>query len=412
MSIAIPSTPVTPAPRRSFHTKPLGLGFLVAVVLTLGFIGGYWTANRERTLRNPLNALRALTDLTPSAAAVYDGVLKQIQQQYVGQPIDTTKLFYGALSGLVRSLGDPYSTFFTPEAATAFKNDLDLSIEGIGAEIGFKEKRPAIIAPLPSSPAERTGLKAGDFILSVDARDVTGLTIDEIVGYIRGKAGTKVTLVIERAAKELSFTVQRERITIASVTSRRLDGSIALVSVVSFNEETLSKFDVIVRDLLLDKPKGIILDLRNNPGGLLDVAVQFTGEFIGKQVVVKERDAAGKERTDAADREARLAGIPLVVLVNGGSASASEIVAGALQDYKRADTVGTKTFGKGSVQTLEPLADGSQLKLTVAKWYTPLGRSIDGTGITPDVIEPDPTQEGDGNDAQLQRALKLIREKQ
>lgn len=412
MNDSKPPAPVTPTPRRGLSTKPFGLGFLLACVLLFGFIGGYWVANREQTLTNPLHALRALTSLTPNASVVYDGVLRQIQQQYVGQPVDKTKLFYGALSGLVRSLGDPYSTFFTPEAATAFKNDLDLSIEGIGAEIGFKEKRPAIIAPLPSSPAERIGLRAGDYLLSVDARDVTGLTIDEIVGYIRGKAGSKVILVIEREAKELSFTVQRERITIASVTSKRLEGNISLINVVSFNEETLPKFDVIVRDILLDKPKGIILDLRNNPGGLLDVAVQFTGEFIGKQVVVKERDAAGEERSDSADREARLAGIPLVVLVNGGSASASEIVAGALQDYKRADTVGTKTFGKGSVQTLEPLADGSQLKLTVAKWYTPLGRSIDGTGITPDIAEPDPTKEGDANDAQLQRALKLIQAKQ
>ncbi|MEK7518864.1 MAG: S41 family peptidase [Patescibacteria group bacterium] len=400
-----------PVPKRNGRAKPVGIGFLLAIILLAGFIGGYWTANREKGLVNPLYALQALTRLTPNAPAVYDAVLKQIQQQYVLQPVDNAKLFYGAVSGLVRSLGDPYSTFFTPEAATAFKNDLDLSIEGIGAEIGYKEKRPAIIAPLPSSPAEKIGLKAGDFLLTVDERDVTALTIDEIVGYIRGKAGTKVTITVVRTAKELSFTVQRERITIASVTTRRLKDNIALVQVVSFNEETLPKFDTIVRGLLLDKPKGIILDLRNNPGGLLDVSVDLTGEFIGKQVVVKERDAAGKERSDSADRDARLPLTPLVVLVNGGSASASEIVAGALQDSKRATIVGTKTFGKGSVQTLEPLPDGSQLKLTIAKWFTPLGRTIDGSGITPDVVVEDPTQAGDDNDIQLQRALKLLTEK-
>jgi len=399
------SSNIPPQPRR---TKPIGLGFLLAIILLVGFIGGYWTANREKGLVNPLNALQALTRLSPNAPAVYDGVLKLIQQQYVLQPVDSTKLFYGALSGLVRSLGDPYSTFFTPEAATAFKNDLDLSIEGIGAEIGYKEKRPAIIAPLPASPAEKTGLKAGDFLLTVDEKDVTSLSIDEIVSNIRGKAGTKVNIVVERSAKELPFTVQRERITIASVTNRRLDGNLALVQVVSFNEETLPKFDAIVRDLLLDKPKGIILDLRNNPGGLLDVAVDLTGEFIGKKVVVKERDAAGQERTDSSDRDARLPQTPLVVLVNGGSASASEIVAGALQDEKRATIVGTKTFGKGSVQTLEPLADGSQLKLTVARWFTPLGRTIDGTGITPDTTAADPTKAGDENDTQLQQAIRIL----
>lgn len=411
MSIVHPPVTSTPTPVKSQHPRPFRLGFFLAAILLVGYIGGYWTANRERGITNPLNALQALTRLTPNAPAVYDGVLKKIQQQYVLQPVDSAKLFYGALGGLVHSLGDPYSTFFTPDAATAFKNDLDLSIEGIGAEIGYRVKRPAIIAPLPSSPAERAGLKAGDYLLTVDTRDVTSLTIDEIVGYIRGKAGSKVTMTVERNAKELSFTVQRERITIASVTTRRLSGNVALVNVVSFNEETLSKFDIVVRGLLLDKPKGIILDLRNNPGGLLDVAVNLTGEFIGKQVVVKERDAAGKERTDTADREARLPSTPLVVLVNGGSASASEIVAGALQDDKRATIIGTKTFGKGSVQSLEPLPDGSQLKLTIARWFTPLGRTIDGTGITPDIVVADPTEAGDERDAQLQRALKLLTEK-
>lgn len=406
--LPVPNRPESPNRQ---HPRPFRLGFLLAVSLLVGYIGGYWTANRERGVTNPLNALQALTRLTPNAPAVYDSVLKQIQQHYVLQPVDSTKMFYGALSGLVHSLGDPYSTFFTPDAATAFKNDLDLSIEGIGAEIGYKTKRPAIIAPLPSSPAERAGLKAGDYLLTVDSRDVTNLTIDEIVGYIRGKAGTKVKMTVERNAKELSFTVQRERIIIASVTSRRLAGNIALVNVVSFNEETLSKFDAVVRGLLLDKPKGIILDLRNNPGGLLDVAVDLTGEFIGKQVVVKERDATGKERVDTASRDARLAATPLVVLVNGGSASASEIVAGALQDDKRATLVGTKTFGKGSVQSLEPLPDGSQLKLTIARWFTPLGRTIDGTGITPDIVVADPTEAGDEKDQQLQRALKLLTEK-
>ena len=159
----------------------------------------WWLLDGESRERagEPTVCSAGLTRLTPNAPAVYDAVLKQIQQQYVLQPVDNAKLFYGAVSGLVRSLGDPYSTFFTPEAATAFKNDLDLSIEGIGAEIGYKEKRPAIIAPLPSSPAEKIGLKAGDFLLTVDERDVTALTIDEIVGYIRGKAGTKVTITVD-----------------------------------------------------------------------------------------------------------------------------------------------------------------------------------------------------------------------
>ena len=385
------------------------LWFFFTVTLLVGFTVGFYTATRSVTGTSPLAALQRLTTLVPNGQKVYEDVLDDIQQSYIKQPIDEQALFYGALAGLVHSLDDPYSTFFTPEGAKAFQNDLDLSIEGIGAEIGFKEKQLAIIAPLPNSPAEKAGLKPGDYILAVDNVDVTSLTIDEAVKLIRGKAGTKVVMSLRRGKEGKTITVTREKITVSSVVHKRFDGDISYIQLVSFNEDTVPKFDAVVRELLLKSPKGIILDVRNNPGGLLDSAIQLSAEFIGKEVVVRERDAQGKERVDKGDRNASLPRIPVVVLVNGGSASASEILAGALQDTKRAQVVGSKTFGKGSVQTLNDLPDGSQLKLTVAKWFTPKGRSIDGEGIVPDIVGADPTESGEAQDTQLQKALEILR---
>lgn len=394
---------------QSQHPRSRTRWLHVLGVLLFGFVVGLYTATQISHNDSPLAALQRMTGLAPNAQKVYDEVLANIRSSYVKQPIDEQTLFYGAIAGLVGSLDDPYTTFFTPEGAKAFQNDLDLSIEGIGAEIGFKDKQLAIIAPLPDSPAQKAGLKAGDRILTVDSTDVTSMTIDAAVKLIRGKAGTKVVMGIIRGTEEKSVTITREKITISSVVGKRLDGDIAYVQVVSFNDDTMSKFDTLVREFLLNPPKGIILDVRNNPGGLLNTSVQLTAEFIGKDIVVREQDAQGKERVERGDRNASLPNTPLVVLVNGGSASASEILAGALQDTKRAQVVGSKTFGKGSVQTLNDLSGGAQLKLTVAKWLTPNGRSIDGEGITPDVIVADPTEPGEDQDTQLQRALDILR---
>lgn len=385
--------------------------FIVVLSLLAGFTGGYALAMRSLGGSSGIAALQEKLGITPNSQTVLKQTLDAIHSEYVNQPVSDSKLFYGALEGMVQSLGDPYSAFFTPEAAKSFKNDLDLSIEGIGAEIGYKGNLLAIIAPLPNSPAEKAGLKAGDLIISIDGVDASTFTLDTAVQKIRGAAGTSVKIIINRGNDDKSFTITRAKIVLDSATFKQYPNDIAYIHIVSFNDKTTSQFDAIIQSLLLKPQKGIILDLRNNPGGILDVAVDVTGEFLGKVVIVREKDALGKERQDKSERTARFPTTPLVVLVNNGSASASEIVAGALQDAKRATVIGTTTFGKGSVQTLENLPDGSQLKMTIAKWYTPNGRSIDKHGITPDVLVPDPTEAGDAKDTQLQKALTILEKK-
>ncbi len=382
--------------------------FFVSVGVIAGFIFGVVVANRQNGQSNPLHALEAVSGLAPNAQRVYDGILHAIQTEYAHQPVTNETLFYGAMSGLVRSLGDPYSTFFTPADAQSFQNDLNLSVDGIGAEVGAKDGQLVIIAPLPQSPAEKAGLKPGDAIVQIDGQDTTNLNVDQAVQKIRGKAGTVVKLLIGRNGKTQDISVTRDHVVVPSVTSRTVGDKLQLVTIVSFNDDTVPALNTIIQNILLNKPKGIILDLRNNPGGLLDSAVSVAGEFLGKTVIVRERDAQGKENVDSASHDARIPSTPVVVLVNGGSASAAEILAGALQDAKRATIVGQKTFGKGSVQTLEKLPDGSELKLTIAAWFTPKGRTIDKVGITPDVVVADPTEAGDAKDDQLQRAMQIL----
>lgn len=333
-----------------------------------------------------------------------------VQKNYVHQPVADTKLFYGALSGLVSALDDPYSVFFDPETAEKFQQELEGTFSGIGAELGIKEKQLTIIAPLPDTPAARAGLKAGDKIFAIDGKETTEMALDYAVSLIRGPEGTLVTLTIWREGFERpqDFKITRGKIEIASV-KWEMRGDIAYIEINHFNEDTSGRFNQAVNELITKNPKGLILDLRNNPGGFLSTAVEIAGEWIEKNVVVIEQRDDGEKNEEKSDGLARLQGLKTVVLVNEGSASASEIVAGALQDYEKATLVGKKTFGKGSVQNLEPLSDGSAVKITVAEWLTPKGRHIDKEGIMPDV-EVDLTEDdySANRDPQLDKAIEIL----
>lgn len=339
-------------------------------------------------------------------------VWKDIKDRYYEQPIKDQDLLYGALNGLAMGTGDAYTTFFEPQAAEDFTSSIKGSFGGIGAEIGLKKEVLQIIAPLPDTPAERAGLLAGDLIAKINGEETTGLTVDQAVQKIRGEKGTQVTLTLyrEKAPKPLfDVTITRDVIRILSVKSKMLPGGIAHISISSFTAESASMFDKAVSTLLVQRPKGLILDLRNNPGGLLDQAQRITAAWTGEKIVVKERRQGKIVEELPGIGSVRLANLPTMVLVNEGSASASEIVAGALQDYGLATLVGMKTFGKGSVQEVRDFEDGSALKVTIYEWLTPKERTIHKTGLEPDVVVEQTLEDYEAKrDPVLDRAVGIL----
>lgn len=325
--------------------------------------------------------------------------------------LDDKELFYSALRGLVGGLGDPYTDFFDPETTKDFNEQIAGQFAGIGAELSVKEGGiMTVVAPLPETPAEKAGILSGDKIFSVDGKEVTGMPLEKVVRMIRGTAGTTVTLVIVRGDEEpKDFVITRDIIEIKSVKYEfRADG-LAYLQISGFNADTSELVSKFEKELKTRKPRGIILDLRNDPGGLLETALDIGSKWVEKDTLLIEKFGDGREIKYTAGNKAVFKGYPTVVLINQGSASASEIVAGALQDYKLGTLVGKKSFGKGSVQMLKSLSDGSSVKVTVAKWLTPNGRSINEEGIQPDV-EVDITKEDVQNkkDPQLEKAIELL----
>lgn len=350
-----------------------------------------------------------------------DNVWELINKKYVEAPVPETQLFYGAVAGSVASLGDPYSVFFEPQISSEFQEELKGKFEGIGAEIAIKKERLTIVAPLPDSPAERAGLKAGDKVFKIDDYDTTGISLDEAVKRIRGPKGTKVVLSVWRENKKeetLEIEIIRDEIKFKSVKWEMKEGNIGYIKVSHFNEDTSRVFKQAVDDVLARNPRGIILDLRNNPGGYLERAIDMASYWVDQGPIVVEQFGKNyqeealpidKRRVYGSTLDPVLKGKKTVILINKGSASGSEIVAGALQDYGLATLVGERTFGKGSVQELEELSNGSSVKITVAKWLTPNGRAIDKEGIAPD-IEVELTDEdyNEDRDPQLDKAIELL----
>jgi len=340
-------------------------------------------------------------------------VWDRVKEKYVKQGVNETDMFYGAVQGMVASLGDPYSVYMPPADAETFAKDLSGELEGIGAEIGVKNDQLQIITPLPDSPAEKAGLRPGDRILAIDKEITTGMDVNTAVSKIRGKGGTQVVLTIMRegATKTQEITITRAKIIVPSVLFNWKDTNIAYLRIMQFNDDTMPMFNKYVSEIKKNKKlKGLILDLRNNPGGYLESAIAMGSAWVDDGIIVSERgrDSVNKDHyTEGSDHP--LSNVKTVVLVNGGSASASEIVAGALQDNSKAKIIGEKTYGKGSVQDFEVLSDGSALKLTVAEWYTPKGKNINKEGITPDVvIKEDWAKEKVGQDSVLTKAISVI----
>ncbi|MDP2632478.1 MAG: S41 family peptidase [Candidatus Curtissbacteria bacterium] len=341
-------------------------------------------------------------------------VLDKIPEKYIDRSaIDGNKLLYGAISGMVRSLGDPYTAFLDPKQNEAVKSELAGTYEGVGIQIGFnRDRRLVVIAPLSGTPAQRVGLKPKDLILKIEDKETFDLALPEAVDLIRGQAGTKVKLLLQHEGEDKPFEIEVERakITVKSVEVdyRKVNSkNVAIVKVSRFGDTTDSEWDQAVGDVKGRNVDAIIVDMRNNPGGLLSSSIHVASEFIGG-VIVKQQDSAGRISSLSVDHKGAFLKTPMVVLVNGGSASAAEIFAGAIQDNARGKVVGEKTFGKGTVQEPLDLTGGSSLHVTVAKWLTPDGHSIHGVGIDPDVTVED-TEDGSlEDDPQLQKALELI----
>lgn len=336
-----------------------------------------------------------------------------IEERYVSPDgIDRQSMIWGAIEGLAASLGDPYTVFFPPVENKSFEDEIRGDFEGIGMEIGMRKGALTVIAPLKGTPAYRAGVKSGDKILRIDEKPTGDLTLEEAVRLIRGKKGTSVRLTIlrngEDATREIS--VVRDVIQIPLVDTEKREGGIFIIRLYSFSEKSPSAFRSALREMVESGSDKLILDLRNNPGGYLEAAVDVTSWFLAPgKAVVTEDFGKGKEVIHRSRGYALFKDLPFVILVNNGSASASEIVAGALQDYDIAKLVGVKTFGKGSVQELVPITSETSLKLTIARWLTPHGRSISENGLEPD-FAVEPGKDGDeAVDPQLDKAIDILK---
>ncbi len=380
-------------------------------------VGKTWYVKKQITsedgsvqLDKVLNLNRSLNRSSLDFSQFWD-VWDKVRAKYVKDGVAEKDMFYGAIQGMVASLGDPYSLYFVPQAAEDFAKDLSGELEGIGAEIGVKDNQLVVVSPLPDSPAERSGLRPGDKILDIDKETTYGMDVNTAVSKIRGKANTTVVLTITRngLSKSTEVTITRAKINVPSVLFSVKPNNIAYLRVMQFNESTTGLLDKYIKQIQSRGSKGIVLDLRNNPGGYLSAAIEMASEWVTSGPVVSEKGRDGKGNEHETIGSHRLAGIKTVVLINKGSASASEIVAGALQDTKNATLIGEQTFGKGSVQDFETFPDGSALKITVAEWFTPGGRNINKEGVKPDIeIKQDWANEKVGEDVMLNRALDLI----
>lgn len=332
---------------------------------------------------------------------------QQLSANFDGK-LDTQQLINGANRGLVAAAGDAHTVFLDPDDVKELNNDLSGNIGGgIGAEIGLRNDQLTIIRPLDDSPALKAGVQAGDIILSVNDEDVTGWTVDRVVQKIRGEIGTKVKLSLMRGSETKEISVTRQEVKSPTVEAT-VDGEVGVLTVHMFNSETGSLARAEAEKFLQQGVKKVILDLRGNPGGEVSAAQSLAGLWLDHQVVLTQRRGQEIIQTNKSTGTPILADMKTVVLVNGGSASASEIVAGALRDYDKATLVGETTYGKGSVQAVLQLSGGAQLKVTESRWYTPKGKNIDGTGIAPDVkVELTADDINNNRDPQMDKAKSL-----
>jgi len=417
--IPVPPSPVQP-PQQPQDQQPRPQGgrrWIATLLLVLiVFALGYGAGQGSFALEDGRLVVNRAYDSQKADYSLFWDAYDLLNTKFVDQPLDQQKLLHGAISGLISAAGDPYTTFFDPEHAQIFAQELEGSFDGIGAEVGMKEEQMIIVAALDDTPAQRGGLLPGDSLLAINGESTSGMSLDQAVSRIRGKAGTevKVTILHEGTSDSNEITLIRAKIEVPSLKyeSREIDGKkIGIIRMARFGEDTDGLLSHAVDVILQTGVKGIVLDLRGNPGGYLDTAITTASNWVDTdKLVVKERAFNGEVKDYVSESWPRLKGIETVVLINEGSASASEIVAGALKDYGLATLVGQKTYGKGSVQELTDMKDSSTIKITIAKWYTPNDVSIDKNGLEPDVaVERTRDDFLADRDPQLDKALELLK---
>ena len=401
---------------------------LLILVLGTGFAGGVFFERSNGAATNPIKILinKDLGQPDYVDFSLFWDTWNSLHNKYVDQnALDTQKLLYGAIQGMVDSVGDPYTVFFKPPQSKKFQEEISGSFGGIGIEIGKREEILTVIAPIKNTPAYKAGIKAGDKIMQIDGKTTADLSIEEAVDLIRGKRGTPVILTITSngAANTKDVEIIRDTIKIPTVEWQMLESNgkkVAYLQLFTFNQNVDSEFKTAAQEILNSKAERLIIDLRNNPGGLLDSAVNIAGWFLDKdQIVTVEAFRDGSRNEFKSDGNGSLKIYTTAIIINGGSASASEILAGALRDNRGVKLVGEKTFGKGSVQELEKFKDGSSLKITIAKWLTPSGISISDKGIEPDtevLLPKKEIEKGEfdfkagepGKDPQLDKTIDLL----
>lgn len=403
------------------------LAVIGALIIFSGFVGYKLGTNEvkvawQKYLPN-VSVVNKLPPNRPVDFSLFWSVWDELEKKYVDKTkLDSQKMVYGAISGMVAALGDPYTVFLPPEANKESKGELNGSFEGIGAQLGVKDKRIVVIAPLLDSPAQKAGVRTGDWIIKVDGKQTANWTLPEAVAKIRGPKGSTVTLDIlhQGDEKPVDITIRRDTIILKSVEWKIVSPATAsanlkpavYLALSRFGERTDPQWDKAVSEIAnyFSTPSasaaGIILDVRNNPGGFLAGAVYTGSEFLSEGVIVKQESYTGEVATYSVNRRGKLLDPKIVVLVNQGTASAAEILAGALQAAKRATIIGEKTFGKGSVQEAEDLPGGAGLHITTAKWLLSNGIWINSTGLTPDIkIEDD---EKTPADEQVEKAIAAL----
>ena len=401
--------------------------FLALFLLAGSFSGGLlcgWLIPSKTALESSLSAnLSATTTATQSSSATQSTTelfapfweaWQIVHEQYVDQPVNDTKLMQGAIRGMMASLGDKHTSYMDPEEYAAAMAPLSgEEYEGIGAYVDATGQYLTIVSPMIGSPAEAAGLRPGDEIIGMDGKDVTGIDPNTVLKSVKGTAGTQVKLTIYRPKTDKTFDVEVTRAKLApdKVSGKILDDGIAYVIIPTFGDNTSTELKTTLTDLLGKDPKGLIVDLRNNGGGYLKTAIEVVSQFIGSGVVLYEQEGDGTMNTYNAIPGGLATKIPLVVLVNDGTASAAEITAGAIQDYNRGKLVGITTYGKGSVQNwIELNNNQGAVRVTIARWLTPNKRQINEVGLTPDVVveESDNQYSSDVPDPQLQKAEELL----